>query len=123
MSNYPLQGTAGKNYQETPGEGAGARRPAGGRTLGIVGLILAFLISPVGLIISIIAMVRARIEGTRTGTALAGIIVGLIGTVLLVIGAFVVASLVPDFVQLTEQCQGLGSGTTVEVRGAEVQCP
>ncbi|WP_165968691.1 DUF4190 domain-containing protein [Arthrobacter crusticola] len=106
-----------------PGEGGVGQRSPGSRALSITGLVLAFLISPVGLILSIIAMVKARRSGTGNGLALAGIIVGLLGTVILVVGAFVVMSLVPNFVELTEQCQGLASGAPVEVDGAKVQCP
>ncbi|MBJ2122422.1 DUF4190 domain-containing protein [Arthrobacter sp. MSA 4-2] len=105
-----------------PGEGGVVQRSSG-RALSITGVVLAFLISPVGLIISIVAMVKARRSGTGNGLALAGIIVGLLGTAILVVGAFVVMSLVPNFIELTEQCQGLASGAPVEVNGAKVQCP
>ncbi|RJT97471.1 DUF4190 domain-containing protein [Arthrobacter frigidicola] len=123
MSNYQFHDTEAKNSNRTPGEGGTVQRSSGGRALSITGLVLAFLISPVGLIISIIAMVKTRRSGTGNGLALAGIIVGLLGTAILVVGAFVVMSLVPNFVELTEQCQGLASGAPVEVNGAEVQCP
>ncbi len=106
-----------------PGEGGVTQRSSESRALGITGLVLAFLISPVGLVISIVAMVKARRSGTGNGLALAGIIVGLLGTAILVVGAFVVMSLVPHFVELTEQCQGLASGASVEINGATVQCP
>ena len=119
MSNYPLQNTDRAIHDSTPH----GRNAGGSRTLGIVGLVFAFLISPVGLVISIIAMLKARKSGSRNGFALAGIIVGIIGTILLAIGAFALMSLVPNFVELAEQCEGLASGTMVTVGGAEVACP
>ncbi|WP_159620224.1 DUF4190 domain-containing protein [Arthrobacter zhaoguopingii] len=123
MSNYQFQDTETKNGNRTSGEGGVVQRTSGSRTLSITGLVLAFLISPVGLILSIVALVKARRSGTGNGLAVAGIIVGLLGTAILVVGAFVVMSLVPNFVELTEQCQGLASGAPVEVNGAKVQCP
>jgi len=47
-----------------------------GRTLGIVGLILAFFCSLIGLIISIIAYRQSQQAGYKNNIALAGIIVG-----------------------------------------------
>ncbi len=122
MSNYQFQDTTAKNGSRASGEG-GIQRSGGSRTLSITGFVLAFLISPVGLVISIIAMVKARRSGTGNGLALAGIIVGLLGTAILAVGASVLMSLVPNFIELTEQCQGLASGAFVEVDGAKVQCP
>jgi hypothetical protein len=61
-----------------------------GRTLGIVGLILAFFCSLIGLIISIIAYRQSQQAGYKNNIALAGIIVGaislLIGLLLQVTG-------------------------------------
>ena len=52
-----------------------------GRTLGIVGLILAFFCSLIGLIISIIAYRQSQQAGYKNNIALAGIIVGAISLV------------------------------------------
>lgn len=51
-------------------------RPAGSNPLGIVGFILAFCVSPLGLLISLFALLKAP-----RGFAIGGVIVGLIGTV------------------------------------------
>jgi hypothetical protein len=56
-----------------------------GKTLGIVGLVLAIVASFVGLIISIIAFRQSKAAGYTNGIAKAGIIVGIITTVLSVI--------------------------------------
>jgi hypothetical protein len=63
--------------------------PAGdypGKTLGIVGLILAIIIPLVGLIISIIASSQSKKAGYSNGIAKAGIIVG---SILLALGIIV----------------------------------
>jgi hypothetical protein len=119
MSNYPTQSTDENHHNGTPG----ATNATGSKALGVVGLVFAFLVSPIGLIISIIAMVKARRSGTGKGFALAGIVVGIIGTAILAIGAFVLMSLVPNFVELAEQCKDLAPGTTVQVSGETVPCP
>ena len=53
-----------------------------GKTLGIVGLILAILLPLVGLIISIVAQSQSKKAGYPNGLAKAGIIVGAILTAL-----------------------------------------
>ena len=46
-------------------------------TLAVVGLVLAFFVNVIGLVISIIALVKLRTSGERgRGLAIAGIIVG-----------------------------------------------
>ena len=57
-----------------------------GRTMGIVGLILAIFCSLVGLIVSIIAFNKSKQAGFKNNIALAGIIVG---AVLFVVGIIV----------------------------------
>lgn len=50
-----------------------------GKTLGIVGLILAFFVSLAGLIVSIIARNQSKKAGVSNGPATAGIIISIIG--------------------------------------------
>lgn len=59
-----------------------------GKTLGIVGLVLAIFMSVVGLIISIVARNQSKAAGFPNTPAKAGIIVGIITTVL-TIGYFI----------------------------------
>lgn len=66
-----------------------------GRTLGIVGLVLAFFLSVVGLILSIVAYQKSKAAGYKNGIALAGIIVGAVLTVLGIVYAVVVMTLLP----------------------------
>ena len=53
-----------------------------GKTLGVVGFILAFVANLFGLIISIIALNKSKKAGYKNGLALAGIIISSIGLVL-----------------------------------------
>ena len=76
-------------YQPPPA-GAPAQDP--GRTLGIVGLILAIFCNLIGMIVSIIAYTRSKNAGYKNNIAMAGIIVGAVLLVLSLIlnftGAF-----------------------------------
>jgi hypothetical protein len=56
-----------------------------GKTLGIVGLVLAFVFSIAGLIVSIIARNQSKAAGVPNGPATAGIILSIIFLVLGVI--------------------------------------
>lgn len=60
-----------------------------GKTLGIVGLVLAIVAPLIGLIISIVARKQSREAGVDNGLAKAGVIVGAILTVLGVIGTII----------------------------------
>jgi hypothetical protein len=57
-----------------------------GRTMGIVGLVLAIFCSLIGMIVSIIAYNKSKAAGFKNNIALAGIIVG---AVLFVVGIIV----------------------------------
>jgi Ca2+/H+ antiporter len=73
------------NYQPPPNPyGQPAQDP--GRTMGIVGLILAIFCNLIGLVVSIIAFNRSKNAGFKNNIALAGIIVG---AVLFVVGLIV----------------------------------
>lgn len=56
-----------------------------GRTMGIVGLVLAIFCSLVGMIVSIIAYNKSKTAGFKNNIALAGIIVGAVFIVLNII--------------------------------------
>ncbi|SDY87401.1 hypothetical protein [Herbiconiux ginsengi] len=74
----------------TPAPQTPQNAPAGqdfpGKTLGIVGLILAIFFNLIGLIVSAIALSQSKKAGFKNTPALAGVIVG---AVLLVIGIIV----------------------------------
>ncbi|GAA1829012.1 hypothetical protein ACFFOM_12865 [Microlunatus capsulatus] len=75
MSQYPPGA-----YPSGPAPQAG---PLPGKTLGIVGLVLAIFCSLIGAIVSFIAYRQSAAAGWKNNVALAGVIVGL---VLFVIG-------------------------------------
>ncbi|MBG6225754.1 hypothetical protein IWX63_002337 [Arthrobacter sp. CAN_A2] len=111
--NYPGQ----QGYQVQTAENPG-------RTLGIVGFILAILIAPVGLVISIIAFVKSRKAKVGNGFALAGIIIGVLFTIIGVITMIALIAFFGDVTQqIIEQCDGLPPGTPVTVQGQPLECP
>lgn len=67
--------------------------PAGtdfpGKTLGIIGLVLAVLFNIVGLIVSAVALSTSRKAGYKNVPALAGVIVGALSVVLGVVFAVI----------------------------------
>lgn len=72
-------------YQAAPPPSAASSYP--GKTLGIVGLILAIIPCTwfAGLIISIIAFVQSRGAGMRNNLALAGIVIGAVWLVVTIV--------------------------------------
>lgn len=94
-----------------------------GRTLGIVGLVLAFFFTIVGAIIGIVALNRSKKAGYKNGPALAAIIVGFVLFVILIIIVIVAAvSFAGIANELLLQCEGL-SGQQVTIGGQTVTCP
>ncbi|MCZ4299721.1 MULTISPECIES: hypothetical protein [Microbacterium] len=124
---YPEQPTPGSGAPAAPGGGyPAAPAPAysqptptpPGRVLSIVGLVLAFLMAPVGLIISIVAAVKLGKAGQPKGLAIAGIIVGAIITILEIVAIILVVTV---FAGLIGMCADLGPGVW-EVGGVTYTC-
>ena len=86
---YSPQGASGAGPVAPP---PGTDYP--GKTLGIVGLILAFVFQLAGLICSIIAYSQSRRAGYKNGIALAGIIVSAAFIVIGIIVAIVVIAVI-----------------------------
>lgn len=80
-------------YQAPPG--ATGEDP--GRTMGIVGLILAIFCNLIGMIVSIIAYNRSKSAGYKNNIALAGIIVG---AVLLVLSVIINITVLPGMLRV-----------------------
>lgn len=72
-----------------------------GKTLGIVGLVLAFLFSLAGLIVSIIARNQSKAAGVPNGPATAGIIISIIGLVFGVIAIIANIALLSTYGTIT----------------------
>jgi hypothetical protein len=112
------QYTGAPQYSGAPQSGA-SNGPVPGRTLGIVGLILAFIASPIGLVLSIVAMVQSKKAGAKNGFALAGIIIGILGTLIIIATVIAAISLAGAFGEL---CNELGSGVH-EQGNTTITCP
>lgn len=124
---YPEQPTPDSGAPAAPGGGyPAAPAPAysqptptpPGRVLSIVGLVLAFLMAPVGLVISIVAAVKLGKAGQPKGLAIAGIIVGAIITILEIVAIILVVTV---FAGLIGMCADLGPGVW-EVGGVTYTC-
>ncbi|ARJ06469.1 hypothetical protein GCM10010988_17240 [Cnuibacter physcomitrellae] len=128
-SQQPGYGAA-PSYGSGPAAGgtpsAPVKAPPGtdfpGKTLGIVGLILAILIPLVGLILSIVARVQSKKAGYKNTLATAGIIVGAVLIALYIILWIVIAIAAASAIGgAVEMCQQLGPGTW-EINGVTYTC-
>jgi hypothetical protein len=90
-----------------------------GKTLGIIGLVLSFFTALIGMIISIVALLRSRKAGFKNTPAIAGIVIGGLVTVFWIIAAIVfIAALVSA---TSAACDQLGPGIHV-VNGVTITC-
>ncbi len=108
----------------TPAVPTPAAAPAAsdGKTLGIVGLVLAFLFSIAGLIVSIIARGQSKRAGVPNTPATVGIVISIIGIVLGLIWIIVlVAGGAALFGGLAQVCAEYGPGVW-NVDGVEYTC-
>jgi len=90
-----------------------------GKTLGIVGLILSFFSGPIGLIVSAIARSQSKKAGLKNGPATAGIVIGLLSTIGIVIA--IIAGIAGGSALLA-QCADLGPGVHELDNGVTVTC-
>jgi heme/copper-type cytochrome/quinol oxidase subunit 2 len=90
-----------------------------GKTMGIVGLVLAFVASVIGLIVSAIAYNKSKKAGFKNTPALVGIIIGALSTLITII---VIIVSVASFSALMNKCAELGPGTHQE-GGVTYTCP
>ncbi|HYI60089.1 MAG TPA: DUF4190 domain-containing protein [Microlunatus sp.] len=109
-------------YGQQPAHGQQPPPAAGGdfpgKTLGIIGLVLSFFTTIIGLIISIVALRQSKKAGFKNTPALAGVIIGIVTTVLaIIIGGVAIAGVMA----LLSQCAELGPGVH-EVNGVTVTC-
>jgi hypothetical protein len=93
-----------------------------GKTLGIVGLILAFVFSLAGLIVSLMARSQSKKAGVPNTPATVGIVISIIGLVLGLIWIIVFAvGGVALFGGLAQVCAEYGPGVW-DVNGVEYTC-
>ncbi len=89
-----------------------------GRVLSIVGLVLAVVAAPIGLVISIVAAVKLGKAGQPKGLAIAGIIVGAIITIFWIIA---IIFFVAVFANIFGTCAELGPGVW-NIDGVTYRC-
>jgi hypothetical protein len=87
-----------------PAPAPGAAPVADGKTLGIVGLVLAFVFAPAGIIVSIIAKNQSKAAGVENTPAKIGLILSIIFTI---IGVLVIILNIVTWVAL------IGSGAVI----------
>ncbi|PRB16014.1 DUF4190 domain-containing protein [Microbacterium sp. MYb62] len=110
-AGYPSAASAAPAYpQPTP--------TPPGRVLSIVGLVLAVLVAPVGLIISIVAAVKLSKAKEPKGLAIAGIIVGALITIFWIVVLIIVFTLLAAVIGM---CAELGPGVW-QVDGVNYRC-
>jgi len=89
-----------------------------GKTLGVVALILAFIASPIGFILGLVAKSQSKKAGLKNGPATAAIVLGLIGTIVIVIA---ISAGIAGASALLSQCADLGPGVH-ENGGVTITC-
>ncbi len=90
-----------------------------GRTLGIVGLVLAFIVSLAGIIVSAIALSRSKKAGYKNGIALTGLILSI---VFFIVGTIVTVLVIVGLVAFGSQCAELGNGVHELGNGSTITC-
>ena len=90
-----------------------------GKTLGIVGLILAFFVSLAGLIVSLIAKSQSKKAGVPNGPATAGIVLSII---FLVIQLILLIVFIAGGAALFGQCAEYGPGVHELDNGVTLTC-
>lgn len=96
-----------------------------GKTLGIVGLIVSFFASVVGIIISAIALKQSKDAGFKNTPAKVGAILGIIFavlTIVTVVGGIVFAGLAVG-TAISEVCEGQPIGTELTDGTTTDTCP
>ena len=89
-----------------------------GKTLGIVALILAFIASPIGFILGLVAKSQSKKAGAKNTPATVAIVLGLIFTIGYII---VFGSIAAGLGALASQCADLGPGVH-ENGGVTITC-
>jgi hypothetical protein len=100
-----------------PAATPGAHNP--GHGLGIAGLILAFFIPLVGLILSLIAKSKSKAAGMSNGVAKAGVI---LSAIFLVLQTLWIALIVAGSFKAVQDCAQNGTRTTGADGTVSVQC-
>lgn len=79
-----------------------------GKRLAVVGLVLALTMSVAGLVVSVIALIMSARHNHSNSTAVAGIVIGVIGSAVF---GFALFFLIQFFSTIPDPCIELGPGT------------
>ncbi|MCY7412354.1 MAG: DUF4190 domain-containing protein [Salinibacterium sp.] len=107
-------GTPANAYSAPP-----AARPADGKTLGIVALILAFVAQLLGLILGIVARNQSKRAGVKNTPATVAIVLSI---VLMVLGLIIAVPLIIGGGALLGQCAEYGPGVHELDNGVTLTC-
>ncbi len=119
---YGTQPPAPYGQQQPQQSYQGATVEDPGKTLGIIGLVLAFLISIAGLVVSIIALKKSKAAGFKNTPAKVGIVVSIIVSVLWIAGIIIVAVALVNLTNELQDACGNGQPTFV-FNGVQQACP
>ena len=89
------------------------------RSLAVLGLVLACVAGPVGIVVSVVALLRSRRRGEKDTVAVVGIIVGLATTAAFIAGIVYFQAV---FAGQAGVCADLGPGVHEDALGT-VTCP
>lgn len=90
-----------------------------GKTLGVIGLVLAIVAWPIGLIVSFVAKSKSKRAGFKNGPATAGIVLSVLA---LVITGIVIATAVAGISAVAAQCAEYGPGVHELDTGVTITC-
>lgn len=103
----------------TPAYTPGMQPENPGKTLGIIGLVCAFLFPLVGIILSAIGLSKSKKVGMSNGLALAGLIISIVGTIAqFIIGLFFIIAVLAA----AGACSDYGPGMHTTESGATITC-
>lgn len=100
--------------EHTPGD----REDFPGRNLGVAGLVLAMVLGVVGVLVSVVALVQSSRVGRRNSAAIAGIVLGVLTSVVF---GLVLSFVLQSFAGNVGPCAGRQPGT-YEGGGVTFEC-
>ena len=91
-------------------------------TLGIVGLVLAFFMAPVGIVLSAVALSKSKKAGFKNTAALIGIILGSVMTVLSILVVILAIASVGNTVNDFKKDCAAKNGLVTDSGGGNLKC-
>lgn len=108
------------SFVQTAMTNAGDVQPYGpGADLSISGMVFAFFLPPLGLVLSILGLKKSKKAGTRNHLALVGTILSAVTTA---ISIGILIFFISTLVTMAHKCSELGSGTHYLDTTTKIQC-